>query len=114
MAGAATLKETDSTPSFARVDLAPRRITAIDIRVPPRGGRGCRIDSGWESFLVEGMPEDILHELRRLGREQGHGRPSGRLLRGQLVRAGLTEVIAEPVSIPMTDRATAETIHPAF
>jgi SAM-dependent methyltransferase len=95
---------------LAEPDLAVAELA----RVTAPGGRVCLIDTDWESFFVEGMPEDIFHELRRLGRERGHGRPSGRLLRGQLVRAGLTEVIAEPVSIPMTDRATAETIHPAF
>jgi hypothetical protein len=41
-------------------------------------------------------------------------KPSGRQLRGRLVRAGLKEVTAEPVSIPVTDRATAEILIPLF
>lgn len=38
----------------------------------------------------------------------------GRLLRGRLVRARLKEVTAEPVSIPVTDRVTVETLIPLF
>ena len=95
---------------LAEPDLAVAELA----RVTAPGGRVCLIDTDWQSFLVEGMPEDIFRELQRLGRERGRGRPSGRLLRGQLVRAGLTDVIAEPVPIPMTDRTTAETVHPFF
>ena len=83
-------------------------------RVTVPGGRVCLIDTDWDSFLVDGMPEDIFGDLRRLGRERGLSGPSGRLLRGRLVRAGLKEVTAEPVSIPVTDRATAETRIPHF
>ena len=83
-------------------------------RVTVPGGRVCLIDTDWESFLVDGMPEDILGELWRLGRERGMFRPSGRQLRGRLVRARLKEVTAEPVSIPVTDRATAEILIPLF
>jgi hypothetical protein len=36
------------------------------------------------------------------------------VLRGLLVRAGLNEVTAEPVSIPVTDRTTAQTMIPLF
>jgi ubiquinone/menaquinone biosynthesis C-methylase UbiE len=83
-------------------------------RVTVPGGRVCLIDTDWESFLVDGMPEDIFGELLQLGREKGLFRPSGRQLRGRLVRAGLKEVTAEPVSIPVTDRATAEPLIPLF
>jgi ubiquinone/menaquinone biosynthesis C-methylase UbiE len=83
-------------------------------RVTVPGGRVCLIDTDWESFLVDGMPDDILGGLLRLGREKGLFRPSGHQLRGRLVHAGLKEVTAEPVSIPVTDRATAETLIPLF
>jgi SAM-dependent methyltransferase len=55
-----------------------------------------------------------LRRTTRLEGERGMFGPSGRLLRGRLVRAGLKEVTAEPVSIPVTDRATAETLIPLF
>ncbi|MGH3165458.1 MAG: methyltransferase domain-containing protein [Trebonia sp.] len=83
-------------------------------RVTVPGGRVCLIDSDWESFLVDGMPEDIFGELRRHESERGMLSPSGRLLRGRLVRAKLKEITAEPVSIPVTDRATAESLIPLF
>src|SRR5258707_10206557 len=50
---------------LAEPDLAVAELA----RVTAPGGRVCLIDTDWESFLVEGMPEDLLHELRRLGRE---------------------------------------------
>ena len=83
-------------------------------RVTVPGGRVGLIDTDWESLLVDGMPADIFGELRRLGRESGLFGPSGRLLRGRLVRAGLKDVTVEPVSIPVTDRATAEILIPLF
>ena len=83
-------------------------------RVTVPGGRVCLIDTDWESFLVDGMPADLFSELQRLGRERNILKPSGRLLRGRLVRAGLTAVTAQPVALPITDRRTAETVHPVL
>jgi hypothetical protein len=82
------------------------------IRVTVPGGRVCLIDTDWESFLVDGMPGDVFSELQRRGRELKVIKPAGRQLRGRLVRAGLTAVTAEPVPIPISDRRTAETLHP--
>ena len=85
------------------------------VRVTVPGGRVCLIDTDWESVLMDGMPVGYLPEFARLGREKGLVfKPAGRLLRGQLVRAGLTQVTAEPVAIPMTDRHTAERLGPFF
>ena len=82
------------------------------IRVTVPGGRVCLVDTDWESFLVDGMPGDVFSELQRRGRELNVIKPAGRQLRGRLVRAGLTAVTAEPVPIPISDRRTAETLHP--
>jgi hypothetical protein len=52
--------------------------------------------------------------MNALGRKLGLLRPVGRLLRGRMLRAGLRDITAEPVAITLTDRATVETVHPAF
>ena len=39
-------------------------------------------------------------------------KPTGRQLRGRLVRAGLSAVTAGLVAIAISDRGTAETLHP--
>jgi len=92
----------------------PDAAVAELVRVTAPGGRVCLIDTDWESMLVDGMPEELFGGLRRRQRELDLAKPSGRLLRRRLLRAGLEEVIAEPVSIPMTDRETAEALHPLF
>ncbi|GAB2872734.1 hypothetical protein GCM10027176_87840 [Actinoallomurus bryophytorum] len=84
------------------------------VRVVRPGGRVCLVDTDWESFLTDGMPAELIEEMGVLGRKLGLLRPVGRLLRGQMLRAGLREITAEPVAITLTDRATVETVHPAF
>jgi SAM-dependent methyltransferase len=84
-------------------------------RVTVPGGRVCLIDTDWDSFLMDGMPADLLTELTRLAASAGGTfGPAGRLLRGRLVQAGLTSVTAEPVAIAMTDRHTVQTLNPFF
>lgn len=92
----------------------PDAVIAELARVVRPGGRVCLIDTDWESFLTDGMPEDLVAEMTALSRKLGLLRPSGRLLRGRLVRAGLRDITVEPVTIALTDRAAAETIHPSF
>jgi ubiquinone/menaquinone biosynthesis C-methylase UbiE len=89
----------------------PDEAVAELVRVTVPGGRVCLIDTDWESFLVDGVPAELFGELRRLGPENVL-KPSGRQLRGRLVRAGLTSITAQPVAIPISDRRTAETLHP--
>jgi ubiquinone/menaquinone biosynthesis C-methylase UbiE len=85
------------------------------VRVTSPGGRVCVIDTDWDSFLVDGVPTEYIDRFEALASEKGRAlKPTGRLLRGQFVRAGLTLVTAEPVTIPVTDRHTARLLHPVF
>jgi ubiquinone/menaquinone biosynthesis C-methylase UbiE len=84
------------------------------VRVVRASGRVCLVDTDWESFLADGIPEDLCDMLEEATRKLDMRKPTGRLLRGRLIRAGLEDVTAEPVTITLTDRATAETIHPIF
>jgi ubiquinone/menaquinone biosynthesis C-methylase UbiE len=82
-------------------------------RVTVPGGRVCVIDTDWHSTLVDGVPAEYADSLMRLARDKGMGLgPTGRLLRGQFIRAGLAEVTASPVTIPVTDWPTAELLMP--
>lgn len=94
----------------------PEAAIAELIRVAAPGGRICLIDTDWESLLMEGMPAGYQREIRLLAKSIGvELKPAGRLLRSQLVRAGLTSVTAEPIAIPMSDRHAAGTLlHPFF
>jgi ubiquinone/menaquinone biosynthesis C-methylase UbiE len=84
------------------------------LRVLRPGGRVCLVDTDWESFVTDGLPEDLVEKMWALGRELGLLRPAGRLLRGRLLRAGVREVAAEPVTVALTERAAVAAVHPAF
>jgi SAM-dependent methyltransferase len=85
------------------------------IRVTVPGGRICLIDTDWDSLLVDGIPADFVGEVKRLARASGGGfGATGRLLRGQIVRAGLTAITVAPVAIPITDPPSAELVGPLF
>jgi SAM-dependent methyltransferase len=93
----------------------PDTAVAELVRVTVPGGRVCLVDTDWESFLTDGVPAEYIGSFRRLAHDKGSDlKPAGRLLRGQLVRAGLTAVTAEPFAIPITDRHTAELMSPVF
>jgi ubiquinone/menaquinone biosynthesis C-methylase UbiE len=84
-------------------------------RVTAPGGRVCLIDTDWDSFLMDGVPTDLLAQLRQAASLTGATlTTAGRFLRGRMVRAGLTEVTAEPVAIAMTDRHTVQALVPYF
>jgi ubiquinone/menaquinone biosynthesis C-methylase UbiE len=70
------------------------------VRVTRRRGRVVLIDTDWQSLVVDGLPEDLVADLqeRMLGKAGVHT-AMGRTLRRRLVRAGLRDVVARPVTI---------------
>ncbi|MDP9793254.1 ubiquinone/menaquinone biosynthesis C-methylase UbiE [Catenuloplanes nepalensis] len=96
----------------------PDRAVAEMARVLRPGGRLLLIDTEWQSFRVDGSPENFNEECLALLMEwQARARsvdspPSGRTLRRRLVTAGLTDVRTEPVTLVFTDLAEAAPIMP--
>jgi ubiquinone/menaquinone biosynthesis C-methylase UbiE len=86
------------------------------VRVLRPGGRICLIDTDWQSLRVDGPPADLLAPI--LTSMSGVGPrmddPCGRALRSHLIRAGVTDVTAEPVTIALFDPAEAAVIYPVF
>jgi SAM-dependent methyltransferase len=83
-------------------------------RVTRPGGRVCLIDTDWSSLVFDGVPDDlaavVLEQLRT-------GMPEfwntmGRTLRRRLVRAGLGDVEARPVTCYFGDPAGAAVVLP--
>jgi ubiquinone/menaquinone biosynthesis C-methylase UbiE len=83
-------------------------------RVTRAGGRVCLVDTDWESLVIDGPPDDLLATLRGqlFGRTMLHHRAIGRTLRRRLVRAGLTDVRATPVTCSFTEPGTAGVVLP--
>ncbi|HST84802.1 MAG TPA: methyltransferase domain-containing protein [Kineosporiaceae bacterium] len=86
------------------------------VRVTRSGGRVCLIDTDWESMASDGLPDDLVEAVTGmlLRRTVLHHSAMGRTLRRRLVRAGLTEVSAQPVTICFTDPDRAAAILPIF
>lgn len=84
------------------------------IRVTRPGGRVCLIDTDWESTAVDGVPAELVAELRAyfLQRAATHQRDMGRTLRRRLVRAGLVDVVARPVALYFPSPAAAAAVLP--
>ena len=85
-------------------------------RVTRSGGRICLIDTDWESMASDGLPDDLVQAVTEtlLRRSVMHHSAMGRTLRRRLVRAGLTGVSAQPVTISFTDPDRAAAILPSF
>jgi ubiquinone/menaquinone biosynthesis C-methylase UbiE len=85
-------------------------------RVTRAGGRVCLVDTDWESLAGDGVPDDMAAALRAHLYESDrlHHASMGRTLRRRLVRAGLGEVVAEPVQLTYTDPAEASAVIPVF
>lgn len=101
----------DGVRSERAIQYAPDPDAAVAelIRVTAPGGRVCLIDTDWQSLLMDGMPASLGGVLQRVAADAGIvAKPTGRLLRGQLIRAGLTAVTAEPVAIPITAHDTLQ------
>ena len=92
----------------------PERAISELIRVTRPGGRVCLIDTDWESVALDGMPAELVTELRAhfFRRTVTHHRDMGRTLRRRLVRAGLVGVTARPVALYFPTPAAAEAVLP--
>jgi len=84
------------------------------IRVTRPGGRICLIDTDWESLAFDGMPGDLTAALlrRSSGMATAPQRDMGRTLRRRLVRAGLREIEATPVTLYFSTPESAAVVLP--
>ena len=83
-------------------------------RVTRPGGRVCLIDTDWLSLAFDGVPPDlaaaVLAEMRT--RMVAFQNDMGRTLRRRLVRAGLSDVQATPVTCYFGDPVSAAVVLP--
>jgi ubiquinone/menaquinone biosynthesis C-methylase UbiE len=86
------------------------------IRVTRFGGRVCLIDTDWPSLTVDGIAPEVAEKVigAFLNRGVMHHLTMGRTLRRRLVRAGLTDVSAQPITMSFADPASAAQILPLF
>ncbi|BCB73875.1 hypothetical protein GCM10022251_13000 [Phytohabitans flavus] len=93
----------------------PDAAVAELVRVTRSGGRVCLVDTDWLSLASDGLPEDLVSRMWReaTGARQ-HNPTMGRTLRRRLVRAGLVDVVCEPVPLWFTDPDEASTVIPLF
>jgi SAM-dependent methyltransferase len=84
------------------------------IRVTRPGGRLCLIDTDWASLAFDGVPArlagSVLADMH--GRLTPHQLTMGRTLRRRMVGAGLTGVVATPVTCVFADPASAAVVLP--
>jgi SAM-dependent methyltransferase len=80
-------------------------------RVLRPGGRMCLIDTDWNSVLVDGSPKNLPDLMHPIISFVGL-KPTGRTLRRRMVLAGLTDVLATPVTVTTTSRDEAAVVFP--
>jgi ubiquinone/menaquinone biosynthesis C-methylase UbiE len=84
-------------------------------RVTRSGGRVCLVDTDWHSLASDGLPDGLVDRMWQsaMVARQHHG-AMGRTLRRRLMRAGLVDVVCEPVPLWYTDPAAAGAVIPFF
>jgi ubiquinone/menaquinone biosynthesis C-methylase UbiE len=84
------------------------------VRVTRPGGRVCLVDTDWESLAFDGVPADaaravVTHMMGHFGERR---RDMGRTLRRRLVRHGLREIVATPLTLVFDTPASAAVVLP--
>lgn len=94
----------------------PDQAVAELVRVTRPGGRICLVDTDWESMIVDGLPEHLVATLKEhlYGRVMLHHRSIGRTLRRRLVRAGVADLEAVPVTCYFASPGATTSVLPMF
>ena len=85
-------------------------------RVTRPGGRVCLIDTDWDSLTVDGVRADLAAGVfgHFLSDSRAHHSGSGRTLRRRMVRAGLVDATAIPVTFAFAHPDDAAIVIPLF
>jgi SAM-dependent methyltransferase len=93
----------------------PDAAVAEMVRVTRAGGRVCLVDTDWLSLACDGLPDELVTQMWQGAKSARQHQPTmGRTLRRRLVRAGLVDVVCEPVPLWFTDPDDASTVIPLF
>ncbi len=92
----------------------PDTAIAEFVRVTRPGGRVCLVDTDWESLAFDGVPPAQARAVvaRMAGQITEQRSDMGRTLRRRLVRAGLREVVATPLTLCFDTPESAAVVLP--